>query len=129
MFRGFENITELNESNPNGYGFMFAVLGGNDSGGGVLWAPQVIEAAQAHGLVLLENGLLIDTHNGESIPDGIAPRNPWKELTWKHLTKTILKTQISFSRRNLQVAALSLALQTKQQSVKCLDLKSFELQG
>ena len=74
MFRGFENITELNESNPNGYGFMFAVLGGNDSGGGVLWAPQVIEAAQAHGLVLLENGLLIDTHNGESIPDGIAPR-------------------------------------------------------
>ena len=76
MFRGFENITELNESNPNGYGFMFAVLGGNDSGGGVLWAPQVIEAAQAHGLVLLENGLLIDTHNGESIPDGIAPRKP-----------------------------------------------------
>ena len=76
MFRGFENITELNESNPNGYGFMFAVLGGNDSGGGVLWAPQVIEAAQAHGLVLLENGLLIDTHSGESIPDGIAPRKP-----------------------------------------------------
>lgn len=76
MFRGFENITELNESNPNGYGFMFAVLGGNDSGGGVLWAPQVIEAARAHGLVLLENGLLIDTHNGESIPDGIAPRKP-----------------------------------------------------
>ena len=76
MFRGFENITELNASNPNGYGFMFAVLGGNDSGGGVLWAPQVIEAAQAHGLVLLENGLLIDTHNGESIPDGIAPRKP-----------------------------------------------------
>ena len=76
MFRGFENITELNESNPNGYGFMFAVLGGNDSGGGVLWAPQVIEAARAHGLVLLENGLLIDTHNGESIPDGIVPRKP-----------------------------------------------------
>ena len=76
MFRGFENITELNESNPNGYGFMFAVLGGNDSGGGVLWAPQVIETAQAHGLVLLENGLLIDTHNGESIPDGIATRKP-----------------------------------------------------
>ena len=76
MFRGFENITELNESNPNGYGFMFAVLGGNDSGGGVFWAPQVIEAAQAHGLVLLENGLLIDTHNGESIPNGIAPRKP-----------------------------------------------------
>ena len=76
MFRGFENITELNESNPNGYGFMFAVLGGNDSGRGVLWAPQVIEAARAHGLVLLENGLLIDTHNGESIPDGIAPRKP-----------------------------------------------------
>ena len=119
MFRGFENITELNESNPNGFGFMFAVLGGNDSGGGVLWAPQVIEAAQAHGLVLLENGLLIDTHNGESIPDGIAPRKPLEGADWKHLTKTIL-TQISFSRRNLPLTALSLALQTKQQSVKCL---------
>jgi hypothetical protein len=74
MFRGFENITEPSETNLNGYGFMFAVLGGDDSGGGVLWAPQVIEAAQAHGLVLLENGLLIDMHNGESIPDGIHPR-------------------------------------------------------
>ena len=76
MFRGFENITEKSESNPNGYGFMFAVLGGNDSGGGVLWAPKVIETAQTHGLVLLENGLLIDTHNGESIPDGMLPRKP-----------------------------------------------------
>ena len=60
MFRGFENITEQNESNPNGYGFMFAVLGGNDSGGGVFWAPQVIEAAQAHGLVAFDQNNIED---------------------------------------------------------------------
>ena len=28
-----------------------AVLGGDDAGGGVVWAPQVIEEASAHGLI------------------------------------------------------------------------------
>lgn len=76
MFRGFENISEPTASNPTGYGFMFAVLGGNDAGGGVVWAPQVLEAAQAHGLVLLENGVLVNTNRGESIPEGLKPMAP-----------------------------------------------------
>ena len=60
-FRGFENIgSEL--------GFMFAVLGGDDPGR-VMWAPYVFEEARAHGLVLLENGRLIDTQV-ESVPTG-----------------------------------------------------------
>ena len=29
-----------------------AILGGDDAGGGVMWAPQVIEDAADHGLVL-----------------------------------------------------------------------------
>ncbi|NRB02878.1 MAG: cupin domain-containing protein [Rhodobacteraceae bacterium] len=66
MFRGFENI-------GTDYGMIMAILGGDDAGGGVTWAPQVIEDAQAHGLVLGENGSLYDTKKGESLPDGVKP--------------------------------------------------------
>ncbi len=33
-----------------------AILGGDDAGGGVIWAPQVIQDAAVHGLVLSEKG-------------------------------------------------------------------------
>ena len=66
IFRGFENI-------GTDYGMIMAVLGGDDAGGGVIWAPQVIEDAEAHGLVLGENGKLYDTKKGQSLPDGIKP--------------------------------------------------------
>jgi mannose-6-phosphate isomerase-like protein (cupin superfamily) len=67
VFRGFENIGETT-------GFMFAILGGDDPGR-VTWAPYVFEAARTHGLVLLENGRLIDTHR-EAIPAGARPMIP-----------------------------------------------------
>lgn len=66
IFRGFENI-------GTDYGMIMAVLGGDDAGGGVTWAPQVIEDASDHGLILGENGKLYDTKKGESLPDGIKP--------------------------------------------------------
>jgi len=66
IFRGFENI-------GTDYGMIMAILGGDDAGGGVMWAPQVIEEAQAHGLILAETGRLYDTKKGESLPDGVAP--------------------------------------------------------
>ena len=66
MFRGFENI-------GTDYGMIMAVLGGDDAGGGVLWAPQVLEEATAHGLILGENGVLYDTKRGERLPADIAP--------------------------------------------------------
>jgi mannose-6-phosphate isomerase-like protein (cupin superfamily) len=62
VFRGFENVGE-------DIGFMFAVLGGDDPGR-VHWAPHVIEKAQGYGLVLLENGQLVDTTLGEQVPAG-----------------------------------------------------------
>ena len=66
IFRGFENIgTE--------YGMIMAILGGDDAGGGVHWAPQVIEDAAKHGLILGENGKLYDQKKGQSLPDGIGP--------------------------------------------------------
>ena len=66
IFRGFENIgTE--------YGMIMAILGGDDAGGGVHWAPQVIEDAADQGLILGENGKLYDQKKGQSLPDGIGP--------------------------------------------------------
>ncbi|TAG39988.1 MAG: hypothetical protein EAZ32_08230 [Cytophagia bacterium] len=67
MFRGFENV-------GNEYGMIFSILGHDDAGGGVVWLPRVIEEAKGHGLVLLENGKLVDTTIGEVIPDGIKPK-------------------------------------------------------
>lgn len=68
VFRGFENIGE-------DIGFLFAVLGGDDPGN-VHWAPYVFEAARDHGLVLLENGQLVDTTKGEAVPAGLEPMKP-----------------------------------------------------
>lgn len=66
IFRGFENIGEE-------YGMIMAVLGGNNAGGGVIWAPHVIQTAKEHGLILAETGRLYDTKKGESLPDGVNP--------------------------------------------------------
>ncbi len=66
IFRGFENI-------GTDYGMIMAILGGDDAGGGVIWAPQVIEDARDHGLILGENGKLYDSKKGQSLPEGVAP--------------------------------------------------------
>ncbi len=69
IFRGFENI-------GTGYGMVMAILGGNDAGGGVVWAPEVLEEARDHGLVLGENGRLYDSAKGEQLPEGVLPMPP-----------------------------------------------------
>lgn len=66
IFRGFENI-------GTDYGMIMAILGGDDAGGGVIWAPQVIEDAADHGLVLGENGRLYDSKKGDALPEGVKP--------------------------------------------------------
>ena len=66
IFRGFENI-------GTDYGMIMAILGGDDAGGGVIWAPQVIEDAADHGLVLGANGKLYDSKKGQSLPEGVGP--------------------------------------------------------
>lgn len=77
MFRGFENVGDE-------YGMIFSILGHDDAGGGVVWLPKVIEEAKGYGLVLLENGKLVDTTIGETIPEGMKPMAP--------LTKEQLET-------------------------------------
>ena len=66
IFRGFENI-------GTDYGMIMAILGGDDAGGGVVWAPQVIKEARDHGLVLSDQGRLYDTKRGEALPEGAKP--------------------------------------------------------
>ena len=66
IFRGFENI-------GTDYGMIMAILGGDDAGGGGMWAPQVIEDAADHGLILAETGKLYDTKKHESLPEGVKP--------------------------------------------------------
>jgi mannose-6-phosphate isomerase-like protein (cupin superfamily) len=78
MFRGFTNVGDDT-------GFLFAVLGGDDPGR-VLWAPQVFDLAADHGLVLLENGSLIDTSAGQTIPPGerLMPRTTAAQVAALH---------------------------------------------
>lgn len=66
IFRGFENVGD-------DYGMIMSMLGGDDAGGGVTWAPQVIKDAQDHGLMLGDNGVLYDTKKGEELPHNVRP--------------------------------------------------------
>jgi mannose-6-phosphate isomerase-like protein (cupin superfamily) len=65
IFRGFENVGE-------GSAYLYAVLGSDDPGN-VLWAPQVFELAEKYGLILLDDGSLVDTTLGEKVPEGKQP--------------------------------------------------------
>ena len=68
VFRGFENVGD-------DVGFLYAVLGGDDPGR-VIWAPDVLIRAADHGLLLLENGRLIDTLRGEQAPEDMPSIRP-----------------------------------------------------
>lgn len=69
IFRGFENV-------GTDYGMLMAILGGDDAGGGVVWAPQVLADARAHGLILGDDGRIYDTGKGERLPEGVGPMPP-----------------------------------------------------
>ena len=66
IFRAFENI-------GTDYGMIMAILGGDDAGGGVIWAPQVITDAKDYGLVLGKNGKLYDSKKGQHLPADVPP--------------------------------------------------------
>ena len=76
IFRGFENVG-IN------YGMIMAILGGDDAGGGVIWAPQVINEAKKHGLFLSEKGELFDTTKGKKLPSDFKPMNVLNEKQLK----------------------------------------------
>ncbi len=101
IFRGFENI-------GTDYGMIMAILGGDDAGGGVIWAPQVIEDAADHGLVLAETGKLYDTKAGQALPDGVAPKAVLTEAELEGYPEMTPAEVVGFGvRRYLDLAALS----------------------
>ncbi len=67
---------------------IMAILGGDDAGGGVTWAPQVIEEARAHGLVLGNNGVLYDTKQGQELPHNVQPMPTLTEEQMKDFPET-----------------------------------------
>ena len=81
VFRGFENVGD-------DYGMIMSILGGDDCGGGVVWAPQVIEEAKDYGLMLGENGMLVDTTKGEQLPAGVKPMPPLSEELLQNCPET-----------------------------------------
>ena len=101
IFRGFENI-------GTDYGMIMAVLGGDDAGGGVIWAPQVIEDAADHGLILGENGKLYDTKKGDALPDGVKPMPVLNEEELKELAEpTTLEVVPNYVARYWDLMALA----------------------
>lgn len=71
VFRGFRNSGTV-------LGHLVSILG-EDNPGRVTWAPYVFEKARDHGLLLLENGTLVDTLAGEKVPDGARLVRPTTE--------------------------------------------------
>ena len=72
IFRGFENIGET-------YGMLMAILGGDDAGGSVIWAPEVLSEAKKHGLILSEKGKIYDTLKDQQIPNNENEMKPLKD--------------------------------------------------
>ena len=67
IYRGFQNMGQDE-------GFMFTALGQDDTGG-ILWGPQTLEAARAHGVHLTEDYRIIDENTGQA----------WDPASMKHL--------------------------------------------
>ena len=89
IFRGFENIGES-------YGMLMAILGGDDAGGGVIWAPEVLLEAKKHGLVLSEKGKIYDTLKGQNIPNNENLMKPLKNDELKNFPEYTTKEVVPY---------------------------------
>ena len=65
VFRGFENT-------GGDDGWLFTVLGGDETGG-IIWAPHVLEAAAETGLYLDAGHSVVEANGSEPPPDRLAP--------------------------------------------------------
>jgi mannose-6-phosphate isomerase-like protein (cupin superfamily) len=68
IFRGFTNVGEDD-------GILLTVLGRDDTGG-IIWGPSVLEEAARQGLYLTVDNRLVDTVQGDRVPDGVALVEP-----------------------------------------------------
>ena len=123
IFRGFENI-------GSDYGMIMAILGGDDAGGGVVWAPQVIEDAANHGLVLGENGILYNTKVGEVLPEGIKPMPVMTDAMLAQIPETPIAEVLPYVARYWDMMALADAAPAKVIGAKSMirDRPGFEVE-
>jgi len=99
IFRGFECLEGASQAPEKDLGFLYAVLGG-DNPGRVLWAPKVFDMAKDFGLILLEDGSLVDTTLGEQVPKGqkampvtsLEQINEHRVVSSEYLKKTVIRT-------------------------------------
>jgi quercetin dioxygenase-like cupin family protein len=103
MFRGFTALTLADDGAP---GFLWSVLG-EDNPGRVTWAPQVFEMAKDYGLVLLENGSLVDTAAGEQIPDNAKLMPPTSPEQAAALRRSIDPESIVFRNENADTSQVT----------------------
>ncbi|MFK7997316.1 MAG: cupin domain-containing protein [Granulosicoccus sp.] len=123
MFRGFENI-------GTDYGMIMAILGGDDAGGGVVWAPEVIRDASDHGLVLGATGVLYDTKKGEQLPKGVAPMEPLSDEQLNNLgnptTDEVVPHYVAYY-RDLLAAAVDVPVPVIGKNAMIKDRPGFEV--
>ncbi|MEM7286547.1 MAG: cupin domain-containing protein [Actinomycetota bacterium] len=86
VFRGFENIGEDD-------GWLFSVLGGDDTGG-ILWAPEVLRQAAETGLYLAADHSVLDAADGPVGEDALAPLDD-AELVVDTYTDAELEAHVS----------------------------------
>ena len=68
VFRGFEN------TGPDD-GWLFAVLGGDDTGG-IIWAPHILAESAETGMYLAPDYSLLDASAGDDVSNAILPLPP-----------------------------------------------------
>lgn len=86
VFRGFENV-------GGDDGWLFTVLGGDDTGG-ILWSPSVLRAAAQTGLYLSRDLAIRDARRGDPIDDVIQPLTSEQLASVRKVTATDLAARV-----------------------------------
>ena len=106
VFRGFENIGSDD-------GWVFTVLGGDDTGG-IIWAPHVLAEAAETGMNLSVDNALLDATAGDDVSNAVQPVA--REELEGHIAKytdaeiaarSVHQTQLAWSARSLLSSAVS----------------------
>ncbi len=106
VFRSFEN------TGPD-KGWLFAVLGGDDTGG-IIWAPHILEEAAKTGMHLSKENVLLDANAGDDVSDALKPLEV-ADLegqvatysTSELLGRAVSQDQLQWSERSLLSSVLS----------------------
>jgi mannose-6-phosphate isomerase-like protein (cupin superfamily) len=100
IFRGFTNVGADD-------GVLLTVLGQDDTGG-IIWGPSVLAEAAAHGLYLTVDNRLVDTVQGQQVPDGVALVAPMPQAEIDRLdafTVEQFRRRVTHPRDRIWVAA------------------------